>query len=243
MPRRDRDDDYAQVDGEQPFATSMHAQPWVQMGGLTPWHMWGNQQTIVVPGSGNEEPVVVTPGQLARLAYRRPESWHWAFVARIAGVSGNYVPDPANRIETLTIDFDLVIGHGRTSSILQGFDRFRWMWFPVTQGIQFAHVMWAMSALTPPLDYVITPPPPAPATGVSPDPASRRVIPQLVTEDLQCNVRCTWAIAGFNEEDGRPSLNVEVAAYFAPKTHIRPDWLQSGVPPEAKFPGEEIRGR
>lgn len=241
MPRDE--DEWAQVDGEQPFASSMHAQPWVRSNGLTPWHMWGNQQTIVVPAFGNEEPIIVTPGQLARVAYRRPETWHWAFVARIASVSANYEPDPANRFEELIIDFDLVIGHGRASSSLLGFDRFRWVWFPITQGIPFSHVMWAMSAQTPPLDYLLSPAPPAPVTSIVPDPASRRVIPQIVSEDIQCNVRCSWSLAGFNTPPGRPSLTLEVAAYFAPKTHFRPDWMQLDVPVEAQFPGEELRGR
>jgi hypothetical protein len=65
-------------------------------------------------------------------------------------------------------------------------------------------------------------------------------IQQVVAEDIQCAARIA---VGADEFPLAVPVVVEVGAFFAPKNHIRPDWLQLEVPVEAQFTGAELAGR
>jgi hypothetical protein len=64
-------------------------------------------------------------------------------------------------------------------------------------------------------------------------------VEQIVAEDIQCAARISISTSNAPLDD----LVMEIGAFFAPKNHIRPDWLQLDVPVEAQFPGAELQGR
>lgn len=223
-----REDDYGQVDGEleqpSPYATSMRSAPWLR-GGMSPWHMWGNLITID-PLQAFTQPEAVT-GQLIRVSYKRPETWHWVMAARLlrapeAGAGGTYV---------INIDWDLIIGLGRATTEMRNFERFTWTWTGVAPG-PTGYPMWSTSALAPTTDY-------SEAGGV-PTLGPRREIDQLVAQDIQLNCRVTFTAI---DEPLGGSAAVEVSAFFAPKHHARPDWFNLRAPADAQFTGEELAGR
>jgi hypothetical protein len=228
------EDQDGQVDGDgygnlQPYATSMQAQPWLR-GGIPPWHMWGNSQTLTIDAVASDEPTTFVPGQLAKVSYKRPESWHWVFAARLVSFTQ---PIPGvGATARITVHFDLIIGSGRAQQTLPSFDRFDWVW----EGLQVPpmnHVMWSSVARTPPLGYRFN-------VVWEPDPATIRTIETFTAQDIQLTTRLEYFLSGFAS---RPSATVEVAAFLAPKTHVRPDWMRLDVPPESQFGGAEIEGR
>jgi hypothetical protein len=179
--------------------------------------MWGTIETLTSP--------VVTAiaafqtQQLSRVNYKRPETWHWLFFARL--VSG---PVPVGDGNTVTcgIAFNLTVGLGRASVTLPEFEVFRF-------------------------NYGSSGPPPEPkwsTTGIRPERTPGDdpdyTIFQMVAQDIQCAALVTTS------GDGIPPnvpIIVELGAFFAPKNHIRPEWLQLDVPLETQFPGAELEGR
>lgn len=251
MPRRyyygptHDDDDDAQVDGDgSPHATAMRAQPWVRMSGLTPWHMWGN--TITFPPfdlQENPEGTTASPeasGQLIKVAYKRPESWRWLFHARFISAldGGSFGPT----LETcfVNLEFDLIVGHGRSQVEMRGFERFRWTWKSLASDVPpTPPPTWSLSGQTPNLNYV------QPNVEIPPQTDIFRNFDVLVAEDIQCRCRAFMTVSGAFPVPPNffAPTQIEVSAFFAPNVHVRPDWMQVEVPPEAQFPGEEIRGR
>lgn len=225
-------DDFAQVDGDGSgavdFTPGGAGQPWLREG-IPPWHMWGNSITLDPIALSNEDFLAPdTTGQVVKVAYKRPETWHWLFAARILRAPGRPLIPVAS--EVVTVKFDLIVGVGRSNFVMRDFETFQWAWVG-EQVVPFRHVMWSTSGLTPALGYTPLPTP-------EPDPATRRVISQITAQDIQVSCRIS-----INSEDGigEPGA-VEVAAFFAPKSHIRPDWFVNG-PAELMFPGAEIQGR
>lgn len=227
------EDDEAQVDGDAPVAFVSRnpgaGQPWLR-GSMPPWHMWGNSVQIVITQFEQEAvlPPVVT-GQVIKIAYKRPETWHWVFHARIL--------DPAIRREfiqpiTVELHWDLVLGHGRSQVTIPDFDHWRWAWTTSTMPTPTAP-KWATQTLTPSLfDSIVDP--------IGPDAATRRQVLQIDGQDIQLNCRAH----AFFDSPILPGENItmEVSAFFAPKAHVRPDWFCDG-PVEVQYPGDEIGGR
>ena len=229
------DEEYSvgQVDGdESPSASFIPAGagiPWAREG-IPPWHLWGNTITVdpVIPNT-EDSLVLDATGQLIKVSYKRPESWHWVFAARILRAPGG--PSAPIASEVLEVFFDVIVGVGRAQTVMNGFERFEWKWVG-SQVVPTDHVMWSMSGLTPALAYTPLPDP-------IPDVATRRVIAQLTAQDIQVNCRVR-----LNSEDSDGSTAaVEVSAFFAPKTHVRPDWLQHVSTPEVLFAGNEVQGK
>ena len=114
-----------------------------------------------------------------------------------------------------------------------GFDHFRWQYkAPSTPNPPRSHVMWSTQTLTPALDYT---------AGFLPDPATRRPVTEIVGQDIQVTCRVTSFLQS-SQVLMTPEVSVEVSAYFAPKTHVRPDWYMPG-PLEVKYPGGENQGK
>jgi hypothetical protein len=230
------DDDDAQVDGDASgmvnFTPAGAGVPWAREG-IPPWHLWGNTITLdPIPLSNEDLRVPQTTGQLIKVSYKRPESWHWVFAARILRAPGG--PDAPISSEVVTVSFDVTIGVGRAMVVLNDFEVFQWAWVG-SQVVPTAHVMWSTSGLTPALGYTpLNPGPPVP------DLATRRVISQLSAQDIQVNCRID-----IQSEDGLGDPGaVEVSAFFAPKHHVRPDWFQKmPVVPEVLFAGAETGGK
>lgn len=224
-----------------------------------PWHLWGNSQTFQVPVvSSAAAQRIATTGQLIKVAYGRPETWHWLLAARL--VEGPNSPAAQTQLE---VSFDLTVGIGRSAvqlSSLQGnatnqrraFETFFFQWGPVSANFPRDAQLYSTQVLAP--NRQLRSDPPFPDQTGNPTAASDAVAPafataffaslieQIVAESiqLQCHM---FALAPPGAASIGSLVTVEVQAMFAPKTHIRPDWYQIGAPAHTQFPGKEVPGR
>lgn len=238
MNRGFEDDDLGQVDGDgssplSPFATTMKAAPWLREG-IPPWHLWGNTARIaleITTASSTSVPLRV-PGQLTKVAYKRPETWHWLFTARVLEADDAEPDEPLQ----LTIAWDLTVGIGRAVQQNQGFDQWNLFWGTPTNPTNFAPrgaLLWATETYQRSLRRTIflaaplTEPP--------------NMIDEIVAQDIQLNATAFLA-SPVSPLTVDKRVLIEVGAQWAPKTHIRPDWYTDG-PPEATFGGAETAGK
>ena len=229
-----RDDDDGQVDGDvqplpSPFATRMRAQPWLRPG-LPPWHMWGNSQVLTTrqtAGGG----VASTPDtqQLVRVAYKRPETWHWAFQSRLIAMP---TPGLPGTFATLEVHFDLIMGIGRSSATFPDFEVHTWSFqnpaVPPTAAGAPGNILRSTTARGL-RGYAVN------SAGTITETES--LISEIVGDDIQVQARLILTTSG-NGFTG----SAEVSAFFAPKNHVRPDWFRDG-PEELQYGGSEVEGR
>lgn len=168
-------------------------------GGITPWHMWGQSKPLVVTSGG----VVTTPstsGQIARVNYKRPDSWKFLLAAELlTGIGPGGSPiSPGN----LKVSFAVTLGVGLSQITLDPFGTplvFQWVGFS-------AGLKWFTTARGPVLDdQAVTP--------------EQELTNTVVAESIQVS---TTAILQTPTNGDQVTVNVH--AYFAPVTHIRPDW-------------------
>lgn len=194
----------------------------------TPWHMWGSSAMTQVsnPPGG---PLFVQDNtlQLVKVNYKRPETWSFFVAGQI--VAGT-ISDVAREI---FVEFTLLIGVGRTIfdttpftgvGSTQPWVRFRWAipagGRPASQGKK-----WTTQAPTPNLDDGL--------------PAAPQTMQWFPSEDINCQGRMGQLQAGVSAVQN--DVTVEVFAWFAPRTHIRPDWF-GDVPDQLAFIGAERGG-
>lgn len=198
-----------------------------QFGGPPPWHMWGTSavSNILIPLSGVSQNASL---QLARVNYKRPESWNFLFYAELLATPA--VQDTS----IILVDFDIMIGIGRsvvtlgradspapevgTSENTRGFARLRWD----TANPRFdSQRKWTTVGTMP------VPDDQEPTVG-------SRISEYFVAQDIQCKARVyVSGTTGF-------TYSVNVAAFFAPRSHVRPDWFQNA--PDMQFRGAEQGG-
>ena len=199
--------------------------------GSPPWHMWGTEETLVVtPATGALLPVAAG-AQLARINYKRPETWHFFAYAELMG------PAVANDSLLITCNIDIIFGVGRSSwqtqgqtpsgsnmSAAQHLIQFQWA-RPIATSIPELSKKWTSKALSPPL--------------IDGDANSRQVLDSFVAQDIQASARCVAGVAGNN-----PNVSVRVGIFFAPKVHVRPDWFSGRLKAlnELLFRGDETGG-
>jgi hypothetical protein len=180
---------------------------------VEPWHMWGSSQVVVVPDV-SDGTVFQQSAQLARIDYHRPETWHFLLGAELVQCPTPVVPNLL-----VIVQFQLVAGVGRsqltipatTNGFNTGFARFVWK-FAATPIIP-AQVKWTTRVRTPILDE----------GPVTPEPGEE--CDAFPAQSIQCNAQVVSVTSGgVVEADKRTIVNLH--AYFAPKTHIRPDWFK-----------------
>lgn len=183
--------------------------------GIAPWHMWGTAESISSISGGAVQNRPVGTGQLARVSYGRPDTWDFLFgvVAGEARGAGG-APMPAG---TLRIDFDLIVGLGRSQISMPSFAVFRFTWLAA----QFPSggTKWTSTVRSPVLDD---------SAAVQPDSV---LLDHFVAEDIQCSARVQLVTAVNGDE-----AHVMCHSYFSPRTHVRPEWI------EGRFPGGEDKG-
>ncbi len=145
--------------------------------------------------------------QLAQVSYRRPDTWEFFFKVKVLQINGSSAGS------TMTVDFNLTFGVGRASTKLAPFARF--VFTPAE-----------LSALSQKFCTRIEVPKIA-AADVGPN-----IIDHIVAETIQVESVVTFDILGLIT----PGSQIECVAFFAPRTHIRPEWH------DGKFPGGETRG-
>lgn len=160
-----------------------------------PWHMWGNKKTANVVFNSLLTPLVTTTEQLANVQAKRPDTWRFFFAATLVSMA----PPVAGGLDLLSIDFDLAFGVGLATQLIQSFAHFEF-----DPGTDLGKTIWT-------------------STGVGPKRTATDVVPnitsELVAQTIQCNARLSMTGAQLG------TAQVEIASYFAPNVHVRPDWF------------------
>ena len=170
----------------------------VQNIGVTPWHMWGNSLLVPVPFS--LAILEVASAQILNVNYARPESFNFLFVAQLASI-----PEPVNPGQ-IQVDWDLIVGLGRTRSSLPSFERYIFTFPGPTNPT--GQMKWSNETVTPErVDGT--------ATSVS-------IVREIVAQDIVLNARLSFTGLG----PFPVPAQVQLSAYFAPVTHIRPEWWE-----------------
>jgi hypothetical protein len=180
---------------------------------VEPWHLWGSSQVVTVPDV-SDGTIFQQSAQLARIDYHRPETWHFLLGAELVQAPTPVVPNLL-----VIVQIQVIAGVGRSQLTIPattngqntGFARFVWK-FAATPIIP-AQVKWTTRVRTPILDE--GPVTPLPGEECDAFPA----------QSIQCNAQVVSVTSGgVVEADTRTIVNVH--GYFAPKTHIRPDWFK-----------------
>lgn len=194
-------------------------------GALDPWHLWGASVPISTKVGG----IAFTPagtGQLARVNYARPETWRFLFGFSFLTVPPN---DSSNKL-TVVVDFDIIVGIGRSSITLHSFAQFFRSDTP--SNLAALGTLWTTSTWGSPVTVD-----PTAQTPVSTAP----LVETFVAQDLQCSARVRSA-GGVTALAGK-TLGVQAHAYFAPNVHIRPEWFSEHIDSRAsQFRGGEDQG-
>lgn len=172
-----------------------------------PWHMWGNQIELDVPGASPATVPEVVSSQLLKVQYRRPETWSFWFAAQPAELE---VGAPS-----MILLIDLIIGVGRThmntmdqrpstvftAADVQAFVKMRWV-----GGAAITHppVRWTTRGYALSMDDT--------------DATLAQPVDWFPAQDIQVYARA------FNTQTGQPK-RVTVWGFVAPRTHVRPDWF------------------
>lgn len=202
---------------------------------LAPWHMWGGTQIIALPSGLT---VVKQTSQLARVNYARPE--RWAFLVSAKLIDAVFLA-PGNT-QTITIDFQLIAGIGRTvvdthstersigpSGVVNGdgYVSFKFVIEDTGNPLPIGRVKWASQGFSPRFDDT--------AAG---DTAPRVPFVNFVAEDIQAY--CTVQFLSNVAPSKGPTF--EVSALFAPAAHVRPEWFTDEQGNEPRFRGLEQGG-
>jgi hypothetical protein len=189
--------------------------------------MWGTQNAVRVSTSAAGSGATVSQ-QLSRINYHRPETWSFFLAARILEL-----PQPGGAFDvSVIVRFNLFFGVGRSvfdtrfdgsqNYPADGFADFRFE-FPQVQPVTPRGPKYATRVLGPVLDED------------APDPeATRQPIEWFPAQDIQCVADVTLVGPPLA---GRTTV-VEVSAFFAPRSHMRPDWFAA----ENQFRGDETGG-
>jgi hypothetical protein len=172
---------------------------------IPPWHLWGSTAEITLRAGGQ-----VASAQLARISYNRPDTWSFFFFAKL--LSG---PDAGTGNDIFAV-FDVTIGVGRsqvdilgsrdgstvTGTLLPGLVNLRIPSGSIPGAFAFANSGQSQGQLAGDFITALT-------TNISEFPA----------QDIQCACRVTQlsTVVG-------PQV-IQLGAFFAPRTHIRPDWF------------------
>lgn len=133
--------------------------------GVPPWHMWGDEKTIDVTSAGASGQGETQ--QIARVNYKRPETWRFFFVAEL--LEGSSTAGGA-----VFVIFRTTIGVGRTStSVPLGTFRFNVGAGAIVPTIKFSN-------------HFVGPPNDDSAAAV------QNVIDHFVAQDIQCQVQVVY---------------------------------------------------
>ena len=183
--------------------------------GLPPWHLWGNSQNITVPVTLAGGANFIT-GQLAKVSYRRPDSWRFMFFTKWLTTDAGLGATAFN----VNILFDVFCGVGRSTINIPGFELYN-----LNNATAGPGSILFSGSIQGPLRN------PTSVAGDNP-------ITTLVAQDIQITTRLQAFVTGGVPPVGVQNVTFEVAALLAPEQHIRPDWYEE--PPN--FAGDETGG-
>lgn len=205
--------------------------PQMSLTPFAPWQMWGTSQTVVVPGGLDPRAGQQFSTQLAKVNYARPDTWSFLFVATLDVAPA--VPGPATEMR-VNCDFDLTVGIGRssatlisdsimtsTSSVPPGFVRLQFVYNSPTN--QTGRAKWSSVARSE-ID----------------DAGTVIDMESFPAQDIQCQARVS--VATDAPVNPATETRVTVSAFFAPRSHIRPEWFSDSDNPNDRFRGNETGG-
>lgn len=163
--------------------------------GTPPWHMWGNKKTVTAAFTSLLAPAQITTEQLANIQGKRPDTWRFFFAATLVG----FAPPVGAGLDIVTVDFDLQFGIGLATQTVRSFASFQFE--PATD---VGNLIWTSRAIGPKR---------------TPTDAVDNTMTELVAQTIQCNARCQVNGAQLG------TAQLEIASYFAPNVHVRPDWF------------------
>lgn len=181
-----------------------------------PWHMWGTSKRVTVVSNGS-----ISTSQLTKINYKRPDTWTFWIGARL--LSG---PVDGVITQVVTVRVNIIVGVGRSSFSTKP---------PSAFSAGFARFQIQVPPLVAPSDV----PPKYTTSVLSPlmddsDATSAREIAHFPASDINVEANASYLS---NVGD---VIDLEVSAYFAPRTHVRPDWFSPQ--PAARFRGGEVGG-
>jgi len=187
--------------------------------------MWGTTARVTFPVNGATTGRVSQ--QLTRITYKRPETWSFMLGAKIVGGT------PVGGVTQLVrVRFNVFFGVGRSvfdtkqdpgqAGIQAGFAFFTW---DTGLGVQPARTPFATKYTT----RVQSPP------HLDSDDATREPIEWLPAQDIQVLAEVEHVRASPAQ-----SIEMELTSYFAPRSHMRPDWMHRDA--RQRFLGDETEG-
>lgn len=186
--------------------------------------MWGSSQALNPTIQGPTGTAGQVSSQLARINYGRPESWRFLFGLEILGMpQGVYTAQ-------IQVAFTLIIGVGRSHFTIPEFVSFLLSGTPAQFAIGAgASTFWTSQAHT------------TSTFGVAPDLARNYDVDEFPAEDVQCSAKAIVIVGAGGAVVGQP-VNLNVHSYFAPSTHVRPEWWSSAEGDEPRYRGAEQGG-
>lgn len=191
----------------------------------------------VVPGVVAATASIPVTVPLARIAYKRPESWRFIFSAELLIAPGFVLPGDTY----VQVNHNVTTGIGRTIFSSAGlrninydtlgpedaFVKFQWARAGASS-FQYGLRKWTTKALSPPLLENLPP-------LVNPPTTETEVI---VGQDIFVETSVAAVMAG----GFIPEIKVKVGAFFAPQTHIRPDWYRNVPGKQSDAEGVQFQG-
>jgi hypothetical protein len=176
-----------------------------QQVGIPPWHMWGSEGTARLISTGAPSDAAQTV-QLARVHYKRPETWEFLIWINILEAP-NAVAGPWD----FHVDFEFTVGVGRTVVTL-----------PLEPFVISSANLALFAATGLPLFRFATAVQLKPINeggGTNPN-VDPQIFDHFPAQDIQANARMHFT--------GGPAVDsvlCSTGAFFSPRTHIRPDWF------------------
>jgi hypothetical protein len=197
-----------------------------------PWALWGQKATVDL--------VAVAPGafqatisqQLTRVDYGRPDTWSFLLGGRIltgpvsaAAAVINLRMQVQGGVGLDRFDSRQILGPASGGGT-EGFASFVWsLAAGVVPGTQPANNKFGTRILGPVLDDTV-------------GAGSRQIIDRLPSQAVNVFAEATLGVG--NVDVVGQTYKLEVFSFFAPMTHVRPDWYQVDGEP---FAGGETGGR
>jgi len=176
--------------------------------------MWGSTQTLALTAAAGGG--AGSSGQLARVNYRRPDHWSFFFSAQVLQAA------LVGATATLDVFFDLLVGVGRSVQSIPGFEHYTLALVnPDPTGANNA-LIWSATVNGPKRS----------ATDV----VGQNQCAQFPAQDIQCNVRTVFTSAA------AATAQLQVQSFFAPTTHVRPEWYSPDRGEQTRFRGDEDGG-
>jgi hypothetical protein len=183
--------------------------------GVPPWHLWGSDATATLISTGAPSDNSSTV-QLARVNYKRPETWTFLLYASVIAAPGA-VAGPWD----FRVQFTLSIGVGRAVAVL-----------PLAPFVySSANVALVLSTGIPDFRFAsqIQLNPLSDLVGTQPN-NGFGTFQNFPAQDIQCNAK-----GFFTGGAAVNSVTFQAGAFFAPRTHVRPDWFSGD---QQQFTGE-----